>query len=125
MLATIYLENQEYTSLESPEESLAKGSSFNNLYFPYKFITNKILKGKNPRQNLLALIDIYAFLITDLTMFITTHPKELKAKEDVKVFKQELKKLKELYNTNFSPLTLDDIGKEDFMVGPWPWEDRF
>ena len=70
MLAQINVNNQELTTLVPPEAALARGSSFANLYIPYKFETNKILKGSNPRQNILALIDIYAFLITDLTMFI-------------------------------------------------------
>ena len=73
MLAQINVNNQELTTLVPPETALARGSSFANLYFPYKFETNKILKGSSPRQNILALIDIYSFLVTDLTLFLTTH----------------------------------------------------
>ena len=61
MLAQINVNNQELTTLVPPETALARGSSFANLYIPYKFETNKILKGSNPRQNILALIDIYSF----------------------------------------------------------------
>ena len=66
MLAQLYINIQELTTLVPPETSLARGSSFANLYIPYKFETNKILKGSTPRQNLLALIDIYSFIVHDL-----------------------------------------------------------
>ena len=58
MLAQLYINIQELTTLVPPEAALARGSSFANLYIPYKFETNKILKGSTPRQNILALIDI-------------------------------------------------------------------
>ena len=44
MLAQINVNNQELTTLVPPETALARGSSFTNLYIPYKFETNKILK---------------------------------------------------------------------------------
>ena len=125
MLAQININNQELTTLVPPETALARGSSFTNLYIPYKFETNKILKGSNPRQNILVLIDIYSFLITDLTLFITTHPNNERAKSLLNTFKKELLKLKDYYDVNFSPLTMDSISAESFITGPWPWEDRF
>ena len=125
MLAQINVNNQELTTLVPPEAALARGSSFTNLYIPYKFETNKILKGSNPRQNILALIDIYSFLITDLTMFLTTHQTNERAKSLLNTFKTELIKLKDYYNVNFGPLTMDSISSESFTIGPWPWEDRF
>ena len=125
MLAQINVYNQELTTLVPPEAALARGSSFANLYIPYKFETNKILKGSNPRQNILALIDIYSFLITDLTLFLTTHQTNERAKSLLNTFKTELIKLKDYYNVNFGPLTMDSISSESFTIGPWPWEDRF
>ena len=125
MLAKIYVENQELTSLVPFEEALAKGSSFKNLYIPYKFVTDSILKGKNQRQNLLALIDIYSFIITDLNMFLDTHPNCVNAKEILKNTKIELEKIKKIYNDNFSALTICDNSKDPYIKGPWPWEDYF
>mgnify|MGYP003291334555 CR=1 FL=1 len=125
MLAQINMENQELTTLVQPEAALARGSSFANLYIPYKYETNKILKGQNPRQNILALIDIYAFIVTDLNLFIATHPNNEKAKALSNTFKVELEKLKSYYNVNFQALTCDAISSESYIKGPWPWEDRF
>ena len=125
MLAQINVNNQELTTLVPPETALARGSSFANLYIPYKFETNKILKGTNQRQNILSLIDIYAFLVTDLTMYLTTHQNNDRAKALLNTFKTELNKLKDFYNVNFCPLTMDSISGESFVTGPWPWEDRF
>jgi spore coat protein JB len=125
MLAQINVEIQELTTLVNPETALARGSSFQNLYIPYKYETNKILKGTNPRQNMLALIDIYAFIVSDLNLFLATHPTNEKAKALITTFKVELAKLKDYYNTNFAALTCDAISSESYIKGPWPWEDRF
>ncbi|MBQ8766612.1 MAG: spore coat protein CotJB [Clostridia bacterium] len=125
MLAQININNQELTTLVPPETALARGSSFANLYIPYKYEATKILKGSNPRQNILALIDIYTFLIVDLNMFLNTHPNNERAKALITTFKTELNKLKDYYNTNFSPLTMDAVSNESYITGPWPWEDRF
>ena len=125
MLAQLYINIQELTTLVPPEAALARGSSFANLYIPYKFETNKILKGVTPRQNILALIDIYSFLVTDLNLFLDTHPNNERAKILINTFKTELVKLKDYYNVNFSPITIDSISNESYITGPWPWEDRF
>ena len=125
MLAQLYINIQELTTLVPPETALARGSSFANLYIPYKFETNKILKGSTPRQNILALIDIYSFLVTDLNLFLDTHPNNERAKTLINTFKTELEKLKDYYNVNFSPITIDSISNESYITGPWPWEDRF
>lgn len=125
MLAQLYINIQELTTLVPPEAALARGSSFANLYIPYKFETNKILKGSTPRQNILALIDIYSFLVTDLNLFLDTHPNNERAKMLISTFKTELVKLKDYYNVNFSPITIDSISNESYITGPWPWEDRF
>ena len=125
MLAQLYINIQELTTLVPPEAALARGSSFANLYIPYKFETNKILKGSTPRQNILALIYIYSFLVTDLNLFLDTHPNNERAKMLITTFKTELVKLKDYYNVNFSPITIDSISNESYITGPWPWEDRF
>ena len=125
ILATIYIPNQEYTNLVPLDEALARGSSFENLFIPYKFIAAGSPKGKNPRQNLLALINMYGFLITDLTLYKITHPNCTKTNETLKTAKMELEKLTKLYNENFSPLNCHSEGKEPFHKGPWPWEDLF
>ena len=125
MLAQININNQELSTLVAPETALARGSSFPNLYIPYKYEAKKILKGTTQRQNILSLIDIYSFLITDLNMFLTTHSGNERAKSLLNTFKTELNKLKDFYNSNFGPLTIDSISTESFATGPWPWEDRF
>ncbi len=125
MLAQINIENQELLTLVPLETALARGSSFANLYIPYKYETNKILKGSSPRQNILALINIYSFLITDINLFLNTHQTNERAKSLINTFKTELTKLIEYYNSNFAPLTIDAISNESYITGPWPWEDRF
>ena len=125
ILAQIYVKPQEFTEIIPYEEALAKGSSFKDLFIPYKYVSKTILKGKNQRQNLLALIDIYSFIITDLNMYQDTHPNCLRTKEILKQTRCELEKVKKLYNDNFSALTICDNAYESYIKGPWPWEDKF
>lgn len=126
MLGQINVDVQELTTLVPIETALARGSSFSNFYIPYKFEANKILKGSNPRQNMLALIDIYYFVILDLDYFIITHPTNEKAKSLSNTFKTELAKLKDYYDINFGPLSMECLSTiGSYIQGPWPWEDRF
>ena len=126
MLATIYVKNQDFEGLVCPEMGLARGSSWTNLYIPYKFQTDTILKGNTGRQNILALIDIYSFLVTDLTLYLDTHPNCGKTIESLNKAKIELCKLVNYYQENFGILTIDGIGdSRTHLTGPWPWEDRF
>lgn len=125
ILAKIYVKPQEFSELVPYEEALARGSSFKNLFIPYKFVTDTILKGKNQRQNLIALIDIYGFVITDLNLYLDTHPDCMKTKEIIKKTKSELEKVEKIYNDNFPALTIYDNGYESYIKGPWPWEDKF
>lgn len=126
MLAQIKINDQELTTLVEPEAALARGSSFTNLFIPYKFETTKILKGTNSRQNLLALIDIYSFIILDLNLYLDTHPTCQRTKPLINTFISELHKIKDYYNTHYTPLTICDLSAcTTHIEGPWPWEDRF
>ena len=126
MLAQINIKDQELTTLVEPEAALARGSSFTNLYIPYKYETKKILKGTNPRQNLLALIGIYSFIVFDLTLYQDTHPNCQRTKALTNTFTSELIKIKDYYNTHYTPLTVCDLSPSgNHIEGPWPWEDRF
>jgi hypothetical protein len=58
-------------------------------------------------------------------LFLDTHPNNERAKMLINTFKTELVKLKDYYNVNFSPITIDSISNESYITGPWPWEDRF
>ena len=58
---------------------------------------------------MLALIDIYSFIVLDLKLYLDTHPNCLKTKGLLTTFKSELIKIKDYYNTNFTQLTICDI----------------
>ena len=58
-------------------------------------------------------------------MFLDTHPTNERAKALMITFKTELQKLKDYYNINFMPITMESISNESYISGPWPWEDRF
>lgn len=126
MLATIITPNQEFEGIVQPELGLARGSVFTNLYMPYKYNSKNVLMGNCDRQKLLAMIDIYSFLINDLTLYMDTHPNCNKYVQSLNSAKSELQKLTRYYEANFGVLSISAIGTaKTHLNGPWPWEDRF
>ncbi len=126
MLKELRIESQDFEGIVEPSLGLARGSVFTNLYIPYKFDPKMILTGKNDRQKLLAAIDVYGFLINDLTLFLDTHPTCPKVINSLNIAKNEYQKLKKYYEANYGILTICDIGKSTTHIeGPWPWEDKF
>ena len=80
---------------------------------------------KQDQKQLMSMINSYSFMVNELNLFLDTHPNSERAKTLSLTFKTELAKLKDYYNSNFTPLTKDCISNESYITGPWPWEDRF
>lgn len=125
MLATLMMEAQEFKGLVSPEVALAHGSSFTNLFIPYKYQTTTILKGNCERQNLIALLDMYSFMAFDLREYLDTHPNCEKAKEAIKMVNTELEKVNNYYVEKYGALCLNAKCQKNYLEGVWPWEDLF
>lgn len=111
--------------LFTPEEGLNKGNMFKNLYSPYKNYIYKIaVKGK--RDELLLSIQELTFALKDLNLYLDLHPDDKDAMNIFKDYSKELKKYKEIYNNEYSPLCSFDSNKEyfDWISSPWPWDNK-
>lgn len=78
------------------------------------------------RQSLLKEIMTYSFAETELTLFLDTHPNDLKALEMHESVARKLKELKAQYNQQYGPLTSVDsnnLERWTWIEGPWPWEN--
>lgn len=80
----------------------------------------------NSKENLMCDIMKYEFVADELTLFLDTHPNDLKALEMRAAIVTKLDNIKSLYNKNFGPLTADCIRNTDnwsWINSPWPWEN--
>lgn len=112
-------------NLFAPEEGLNKGNMFKNLYDPYKNYVYKIaVKGK--KDELLLSIQELTFALKDLNLYLDLYPNDKEAMNTFKNYSEELKRYKEMYNKNYSPLCAVDANKEyfDWITSPWPWDNK-
>ncbi len=78
------------------------------------------------RQQLLQWIDEVSFAVTDISLYLDTHPDDADALAFFHHYNEERKKALELYSKNYAPLTLDLVRSDDdhwiWASEPWPWE---
>lgn len=77
-------------------------------------------------QALMQKITECGFALTDLHLYLDTHPKDTVALDEYKTHSQALKQLKDKYNHTYAPLhsfcnTEDDKGWQ-WSSSPWPWD---
>ncbi len=120
--ANININNYRTNNLYSPTEGFNNGNMFQNLYVPYKNYKYKVVvKGK--REELLLKIQELSFAAKDLNLYLDIYPNDTKMVELYKSYINELKKYKEIYNKEYSPLCVSDVSKDyfDWISSPWPW----
>lgn len=112
--------------LLDPTEGFIKGNLFANLYDPYKNYKPAELNPKNEREALLYQVMQYKFALTELNLYLDTHPND---KEMTKLYNKYLKTEKQMcdkYESMYGPLTVDSnyLDKNTWVWdnSPWPWE---
>ncbi|MBR1532892.1 MAG: spore coat protein CotJB [Ruminococcus sp.] len=78
----------------------------------------------NEREMLLKKIGTYKFAITDIDIFLDTHPGDSKMLELRNQYKAELKPLVEKFEAQYGPLTKRDqqTNTWTWVKDPWPWD---
>ena len=61
------------------KEGFLRGNMFRNEYKPYKNLTYVNIKPKNDREAKLFNVMQYAFAITDMNLYLDTHPEDRNA----------------------------------------------
>ena len=78
------------------------------------------------KEALMCEIMKYEFTADELTLFLDTHPCDSKALEMRTAIIEKLCKFKNLYNSNYGPITADSVRNTDnwtWINSPWPWEN--
>ena len=75
------------------------------------------------RENMIHQIKCYQFAITELALYLDTHPDDERALCLHRKYARELKDLKDKYQKVYGPLTIDfPCNKWRWLEEPWPWE---
>ena len=77
------------------------------------------------KLRLLEEIKQYDFTLIELALYLDTHPNDTKALRIYASVSEKLNELKENYEHNYGPLTINGVNSGDrwtWIDGPWPWE---
>lgn len=77
------------------------------------------------RINLLRAIQMYDFYLTELNLYLDTHPDDKKALTKFNEVNSKKKMAYETYTENYGPLTFCDLNSDEHFTwvnNPWPWE---
>ena len=78
---------------------------------------------KMTRKEMADKIKAYMFAITDISLFLDTHPEDEKALCLHRNYCKKLKELKDAYQKMYGPLTIEyPCKKWRWLEEPWPWE---
>ena len=113
-------------NLADPKEGYLRGNLFNNLYDPYKNYQYGNLKATNQREELLYNILMHKFALTELDLYLDTHPNDTQMINLYNKYLADEKRLCREFEKSYGPLTLDseNLGNNSWkwIKTPWPWE---
>ena len=122
--------NHDYNKMDnnkffSAKEGFLRGNMFKNEYKPYKNLTFIKKSPKNDREAKLYNVMCYGFAITDMNLYLDTHPEDKNALSFLKELIMEEEKAKKEYIMDYGPLDICDIkgDKFEWVNGPWSWEN--
>ena len=109
----------------SAKEGFLRGNIFRDEYKPYKNLTYINIEPKNDREAKLYNVMCYTHAITDMNLYLDTHPEDRRALLLLKEFINEEEKAKKEYIMKYGPLNVCDVkgDKFDWLDSPWPWEN--
>ena len=103
---------KQYTA----KKGLIRGTLFPGLDLPFMGVVNTKEKSDTPMHE-----------ITELTLYLDTHPNDREAAELLRSYIELYLSGRERYEKKCGPLThMDAVTDGDFrwLSGPWPWEYR-
>ena len=75
------------------------------------------------REELTMQIKAYQFAVTDIALYLDTHPEDERALCLHREYTRRLKDLRDKYQKVYGPLTIEyTCNKWRWLEEPWPWE---
>ncbi len=78
------------------------------------------------REIMLKKLSSYQFMMTDLKLYLDTHPGDKETLDKLSEYTAKFSKEKEKFEKLFGPLTASDTGANrwKWINSPWPWENE-
>ena len=78
---------------------------------------------KMSREDIAMQIKAYQFAVTDIALYLDTHPEDERALCLHREYTRRLKDLRDKYQKVYGPLTIEyPCNKWRWLEEPWPWE---
>lgn len=99
----------------------------NENMMPYNMTCNCVCEcnhmDNETREEMMKNIKCYNFAVTELALYLDTHPEDQKALCLYRKYAKELKELKDQYQKIYGPLSIYfPCNKWRWLEEPWPWE---
>ncbi len=75
------------------------------------------------KDKLLKRVSSLGFAMQEYRLFCDTHPNNMEAQEMFNSYRKKYEAVKEEYEKQFGPLTLNGYNSDEWLKDPWPWEN--
>lgn len=108
----------------NPVNGFNRGNMFNNIYDGYKNYNYKVMV-KGERDTLLLNIQILAFALNDLKIYLDLYPTDKECINLYNKYNEELQRYKNTFENKYGPITADGVKYQNeftWIKNPWPWD---
>ncbi len=81
----------------------------------------------NEREKLLKRVQMFDFILTELNLFLDTHPDNAEALDYFEQYQYLKNQAVTQFENKYGPLRAEDFNGDKFfnwVKGPWPWESE-
>ena len=77
------------------------------------------------KKKLLIRLSSVGFALYETRLFLDTHPGNKEAMAMLEKYQAKYLALKNEYEQQFGPLTLNGMNSDEWLCDPWPWDNDF
>lgn len=74
------------------------------------------------KDKLIMRLSSIQFAIQEFRIYLDTHKDDVEAQEMYESYKKKYKVLKDEYEKEYGPLTLNGKNSDEWLKDPWPWD---
>ncbi len=120
---TLDINMQPFDMTYDLESGFLRGTIWNNLYDKYKYEATKTNTPMTVENQLIYMIQVYSFAVTELTLFVCTHKDNIEAINMLKKISLEREKIYSYYEMKYRDLDHSSVNETyNYLEGNWPWE---
>lgn len=104
-----------------PRKAMVRGTLYPGLDLPFMGMANQ----NNLPVTPLSEVQVLAFAVQELALYLDTHPEDLEALELYRQYQELYRKCAQVYQADRRPLNHTTPGRDGeyaWLDDPWPWE---